>query len=126
MNREGRLFGLYISPAAPDVVHDLATKMKRPAAQPTTAARAAKRPAHLRLIIAEEHRGPSRTLAFLLRSLSLLALAHCASDAGVGVWALARGLRLLWVGVRLGLALALSCASTLCAAHALVTLVCAF
>ena len=122
MNREGRLFGLYISPAAPDIVHDLATKMKRPAAQPTATARAAKRPAHLRLIIAEEHREPSRTLAFLLLSLSLLALAHCASDAGVGVWALA----MLWVGARLGLALALSCVSTLCTAYALVTLVCAF
>jgi hypothetical protein len=100
--------------------------MKRPAAQPTPAARAAKRPAHLRLIIAEEHRGLSRTLAFLLLSLSLLVVAHCAADAGVGMWALARGVRLLWVGVRLGLALALSCASTLCAAYALVTLVCAF
>jgi hypothetical protein len=99
--------------------------MKRPAAQPTATARAAKRPAHLRLIIAEEHREPSRTLAFLLLSLSLLALAHCAADAGV--WALARGgLHLLWVAARLGLALALSCASTLCAAYALVTLVCAF
>jgi len=126
MNREGRLFGLYISPAAPDIVHDLATKMKHPAAQPTATARAAKRPAHLRLIVAEEHREPSRTLAFLLLSLSLLVVAHCAADAGVAAWALARGLRLLWVAARLGLALALSCASTLCAAYALVTLVCVF
>ena len=126
MNREGRLFGPYISPSTPDIAHDLTTTMKRPAAQPTATARAAKRPAHLRLIVAEEHRGPSRTLAFLLLSLSLLVVAHCAADAGVGMWALARGFRLLWVGVRLGLALALSCASTLCAAYALVTLVCAF
>jgi hypothetical protein len=103
--------------------------MKRPAStQPTTATHAAKRPApHLRLIIAENRRAPSRTLAFLLLSLSLLVLAHCASDAGAGTRALAKGgLRLLWVAARLGLALALSCVSTLCTAYALVTLVCAF